>query len=102
MSTHDYDYPPPWTVDDNREGHEGMLAVFDANGRPVVYVADMEEAGGGDLRNADLFAAAPDLLTACEAAMKRFGCNDYCKANGRECVCRQVHAAIAKAKGGRV
>lgn len=95
MSTHDYDYPPPWTVDDNREGHEGMLAVFDANGRPVVYVADMEEAGGGDLRNADLFAAAPDLLTACESLLAD------CRAVGVEPFsAERARAAIAKAKGG--
>lgn len=96
MSTHDYDYPPPWTVDDNREGHEGTLAVFDANGRPVVYVADMEEAGGADLRNADLFAAAPDLLTACEALLAD------CRAAGVEPFsAERARAAIAKAKGVR-
>lgn len=63
------EYPLPWVVDDSREGHEGLVTVFAANGRAVMCTGDMEVCSWADILNARLIAAAPDLLAACEAAV---------------------------------
>lgn len=55
-------YPLPWVVDDTRAGHEGLVTVFAANGRPVVCTGDMEGCSWADILNARLFAVAPELL----------------------------------------
>lgn len=103
MSTHDYTYPRPWVVDDNREGHAGAITVFDANGWPVVFIADMESAGPADIDNGSLIAAAPDLLDALERLTLAFDLGEvaHTVANGRGVAAlAEVRAAIAKAKGG--
>lgn len=104
MSTHYYDYPPPWVADDNRPGHEGLITVFDANGRPVVSTGDMESAGMADIRNAHLFAAAPDLLTQLKLAQSSV-CSLHCPSvwqSGQpqpHCEqCAAISAALAKAE----
>lgn len=55
--------PAPWVYDDNRDEFEGVMAVYDADGRFIVGTGDME----GDHReyaDAHLMAAAPDLYDA--------------------------------------
>jgi hypothetical protein len=98
MSTHDYDYPRPWIVDDNREGYEGLITVFDANGQAVVCTGDMESAGWADIQHGYLFAAAPELLDLLVQAQE-----DVCLLNCGEAthsnVCTAIRAAIAKAHG---
>mgnify|MGYP000688627011 CR=1 FL=1 len=104
MSTHFYDYPPPWVADDNRPGYEGLITVFDANGKPVVITGDMESAGMADIRNAHLFAAAPDLLTQLKLAHEDV-CSLRCPAvwasgdrQPHSDLCVAIRAAITKAE----
>jgi hypothetical protein len=52
--------PAPWT-------YEGMVNVYDANGRNIVCTGDMEDCSWRDMCDASLIASAPDLLKACEA-----------------------------------
>lgn len=105
MSTHGYDYPRPWVVDDNRAGFEGLITVFDANGRDIVWTADMESAGWADIQNAHLFAAAPellDLLTQAQESVCSLGCPSVWVSGERQPhsdLCVAISAAIAKAKG---
>jgi hypothetical protein len=64
--------PAPWTYDDNRAGHEGMVNVFDANDKIVICTGDMEDCTWTDMCDASLIAAAPELLKACEAVTKEW------------------------------
>lgn len=54
--------PAPWSMDDNRDGHEGLVTVFDANGDYVLCTGSMEDCSGGDIELARAIAALPDLL----------------------------------------
>lgn len=105
MSTHEYTYPGPWAVDDNRPGFEGLITVFDANGRNVVCTGDMEDASLVDIQHAHLFAAAPELLELLQGAHKSvcsLGCPSVWVSGERQPhsdLCLAISAAIAKAKG---
>ena len=101
--------PGPWHLEKDHDG------VFTAIGEPIAIVGG-EETGEqvrftigrtcdygphGDEQttaNAQLIAAAPDLLAACEAALMQFEENaSYDEADGY--VVRQLQSAIAKARG---
>lgn len=56
--------PAPWKYDDNSEGNEGMLGVYDANGDTIAFFGEMESCDWKDIAEANLFAAAPDLYEA--------------------------------------
>lgn len=102
MSTHDYDYPTPWVMDDNRAGSEGLITVFDANGRNVVCTGDMESANWADIQHGYLFAAAPELLDLLAEAQDSV-CLLLCPSppsTDHGALCMAIRAAIAKAKGG--
>jgi hypothetical protein len=55
-------HPAPWSVDDNRAGHEGMLSVYDANGEIVLPWVDMEDCEAIDLEFVQFVATMPDLF----------------------------------------
>jgi len=38
-------YPTPWILEDNHDGYEGSLAIFDDLGQMVMHIADMEDCG---------------------------------------------------------
>jgi len=50
--------PLPWVVDDNRDGFEGLVIVFDADGHPVMSFGDMEDCEARDIADAHLVVAA--------------------------------------------
>lgn len=56
--------PTPWVYDDSRDGHEGTVAVWNNEGGLVVALGDMEDCTWADICDANLIAAAPDLLAA--------------------------------------
>jgi hypothetical protein len=85
--------PGPWVVN----GFGGDFREITRTSKGVAISVTSEK--GGDIANARLIAAAPDLLEALkgELAASRSDCND------RKCgACSRCHsyAAIAKAEGG--
>lgn len=60
-------HPVPWVVDDNREGHEGEVTVYDATGGVIICVGDMEDCTGADIQLAHAIAAIPKLLELARA-----------------------------------
>lgn len=85
----------PWTSHDTDEGdwvvdipNDGEITVT------RLYFGDMENNTGRDIANADLVAAAPDLLAALVAAK-----NDMDEMAYSVVTYSAVTAAIAKAKG---
>lgn len=109
--------PGPWHVDpDNFNGRRqsGLCAsIMDA--KKDVYLAEVwadferEEndedielpPSGTGLANAQLIAAAPDLLAALQATLDLWGAAgfDVCDNPNCGCVQHQARAAIAKAEG---
>lgn len=86
--------PAPWAYDDNREGHEGMVNVYDADGRFLLCMGDMESSTWQDMCDASLIAAAPDLLEACKFVLASYTVRpSYISPQTFE----MVRAAIAKA-----
>ena len=87
--------PGPWTVDgDDRPGMQWNNQILNTRGHAVCFMA---HSGGKylnvDLQNANLIAAAPELLAALQALLD--------EVDGCECVTeKQAVAAIAKAMGG--
>lgn len=105
MTTHT---PGPWTVAKYRPNSgQPFIVVVDApspsSGRPIAVVQGTPEAAN----NADLIAAAPDLLAASERAMRALqGFLISCDGDEREdsfgdmnAACMVAGAAIAKARG---
>lgn len=64
--------PAPWSYDDNREGHEGLCTVFDADGKVLMCFGDMEDCEWNSIADGRFVGAAPDLydalLALCDAA----------------------------------
>jgi len=103
--------PGPWTID---PVNTTMVFGPTPEGEPYRYIIDCDStfAGDGDCdeANARLIAAAPDLLTTCEAALEEL-CPEWCRSGpmrGTSEDCRECGAAllrdrmravIAKAKG---
>ena len=76
--------PGPWRVDEAGDIVSGPYNVC------IPYATKPEDKA--------LIAAAPDLLAACQAA------EDYCAAEPGDpaySIYRQLHAAIARARGAR-
>jgi hypothetical protein len=87
--------PAPWTYDDNREGHEGMCAVFDAEGNAVMGFGDMEDCEWAAIADGKLCAAAPDLYEALEFLLNCLDQGIEADVNPRPL----ARAALAKARG---
>lgn len=58
--------PAPWKVD--IENIDGLVPILDARGERVATAEGQD--GNGDRVNARLIVAAPDLLAACQQALK--------------------------------
>jgi hypothetical protein len=93
--------PGPWRVD-SMLGFPGSLGIGPAVGNRAIAVVTGDSSDGRHEANAQLIAAAPDLLTACKAAIghgyldtKAPASQDYVSKLAIEC----VRAAIAKAEG---
>jgi hypothetical protein len=99
--------PGPYTIEDVNSDHlHDICLAYDVPkaGHPVlVATVFYDEDGAGPITlaqataNARLFAAAPDLLLACETVLKSWF-DSKGEAYGEDM--RLVEAAIRKAKGG--
>lgn len=94
--------PGPWhiTRDDLDSGEISLHITHKATNVCVIYSYDREDKGRNEMADANLIAASPDLLAACEAVMA--DANDpFFQVAG--CLPSEtyavVRAAIAKAKG---
>lgn len=91
--------PGPWYVGENRPtGYAHILAPAMERGGPVKIICDMQTYASNHNEDANLIAAAPELLEALEYALKQI---EDC---APELVNTQkvLRAAIAKAKGNTV
>lgn len=98
-------YPGPWRV---VECEEGRVWVEETNTEERLVVCDipgdMETIEGPELRNAQLIAAAPELLEACKALLAApSGLDHFCHVpeseGGVKCPACAAAAAIKKAVG---
>lgn len=81
-------YPPgPWYSSTSAGGNQGLI-YEEGTGKTVAVSYDPKDA--------DLIAAAPDLLEACEAVLERGDFDKSLRAEERSL----LRAAIAKARGG--
>jgi len=62
--------PLPWAVDDNRPGFEGMIEVFDADGKHVMCFGSMEDCEWRDICDAHTVARAVTAHAALVAALR--------------------------------
>ena len=90
--------PGPWTAVDFREHH----IVSDKYDGSICFV--YPKRGVPNEANAHLIAAAPDLLAACEAALRSYDLAHEVECNlGPEDVCSchvgMLETAVKKAKG---
>lgn len=83
---------------------EDTREVYGPNGNPLCEIYDTAEALEGDDPEADangyLFAAAPDLLSACKTALEALTSGDKTMWEHPESPYHNIGAAIAKATGG--
>ena len=96
--------PGPWHVDHDQASHGEKLCIVDAEGdiivrTPITLPESPERAQ--DQANADLLAAAPELLVACREVAEWL---DLLKQNYPDMAglirgCQKARAAIAKAEG---
>jgi hypothetical protein len=98
--------PAPWHYDDNREGYEGLCAVYDAEGNVVMGFGDMEDCEWASIADGRICAAAPDLYEALEMLCNGLEWNienhpTVMNESDREAL-GQARAALAKAKGKSV
>lgn len=91
--------PGPWTCG---ESSEFGVDVWKEGGTQyicrTIYAATEEVQHA----NAQLIAAAPDMLHALELAaaeLDKMGCDDWCDKNPLNCPVCAVHEALAKATG---
>jgi hypothetical protein len=93
-------WPTPWAYSDTHEGHEGLVTVFAANGRDILCTGDMEGCGIEEIQLAQLFAAAPDLLAACEAELEVYAGMDVTTLMPKTLArISALRAAVARARG---
>lgn len=97
--------PGPWAADKYGVITGGEYLCTTIAETPVVAwrSADQKKQSDQAMSNARLIAAAPDLLTACEAALASEPC--VCAeiadtASAGSCLACVLFAAIAKARGG--
>ena len=90
--------PGSWSIG---YGHADYLVV-EAGINEEIAAIELEEHGAEptpeQLANANLLAAAPDLLAACEAVAAAMALEDYLSPE-EGAATRLCHIAIAKAKG---
>jgi len=91
--------PGPWRHEPHQASHGDKIAVVDAIGRILALIPGHKAT---DKANAQLIAAAPELLEALQYAREELamrieedGGTEYSVAKG----CRILDAAIAKATG---
>lgn len=90
-------HPRSWAFDDNRDGFEGLVSVFDANGRSILCTGDMEDCTGADIQLARVIAALPALLELTgEVAQEYPDAADWKDARGR--LYRMASAALQEAR----
>lgn len=75
----------------------GVVQVFDSGGFPIANFARAGKSGE-NLANAILFSAAPKLLAAAKAVVRRLDNGDSIEPGWYEA--ERLRAAIARAKGG--
>ena len=91
------------TLETEHNGYKDwpVFAVRSEQNHCLAVVGAVDRATSGQNEaNARLFAAAPDMLAACELALESFGCvrpEAYAQASRREF--DTLKAAITKAKG---
>jgi hypothetical protein len=86
--------PAPWDVDPPSREHPSLIGVSASGGTVGIYSAPLT---GETMANADLIAAAPDLLKCCQDHLAWLD-----RAPDRECraaIDQAMRAAIAKAEG---
>lgn len=83
--------PGPWTTD-------GRTVLWDADPVEVVCTIAVHETHGREVADANLIAAAPELL---EAARHLSACDFPDEVDFRCEGCNKARAAIAKATGGQ-
>lgn len=87
--------PGPWHVGIN----PGPM-VYDEHGEQIADCRAVGYDNGGNMANAALIAAAPDLLEACKTAENWLGEYETGPDSGLHGLLEQLRAAIAKASGG--
>jgi hypothetical protein len=60
-------WPRPWRFSDAKEGHEGLVTVFAANGADILCTGDMEDCTMAEIRLAQAIATLPILLELAQA-----------------------------------
>lgn len=95
--------PGPWVADSapqHAAAYWYILAGSDVDGTPIVATVRLDTTDGPPRSeaeaNARLIAAAPDLLQACEDALRVF----VSEGHGHYREAETLRAAIAKATGG--
>ena len=88
--------PGPWTAIPRL--HLGDSPIIDEAGDSIALVRCEDVVPSIRNANARLIAAAPDMLAACEAAVRRLSSTRFNTAADADIV-TQLLAAIAKAKG---
>lgn len=88
--------PGPW----KRQARNGVnrLRIVDAKGRQVADANHYNERGE---ENADLLAAAPELLAVARELVRQFGRVSPIGTGGLYELIQDANAAIAKATGGQ-
>lgn len=92
--------PAPWVYDDNREEFEGVMAVYDADGRFIVGTGDMEDGEWREIADARMMAAAPDLYDALTALCEALDDAMTTNAHAVSAAAREAREALTKAKEG--
>jgi hypothetical protein len=95
--------PGPWSW--SKDMSDGKAGIYEGDGgRDDVLIAEVtdEETGNGTaIANANLIAAAPELLEALKTTVEDHQCAVNCNGPNYDCPCWycQACAAIAKAEG---
>jgi hypothetical protein len=92
--------PGPWKVFDSdvNTGKHRSIWRADGCGTAIAKIHGDPRSARENTANANLIAAAPDLLAACEMGLREFSTTDIFSENAE--ALDMMHAAIAKAKGG--
>ncbi len=96
-----YHSPGPWGVVRTRYKGDGILGVTIDGGKRGFPIADLGELTGQDLADANLIAAAPDLLAALQSLMTESATLDEPDTDAEVIFkMREIaRAAISKAEG---
>lgn len=92
----------PWEIGEltDKHGHVHLAVAPEGFKGAVALISPIEDVNSFDRGNAQLVAAAPELLDACRLALITFNETAGCDViSGRGNVSRQLREAIAKATG---